>query len=108
MATTEEMVARLREELVRARAELAEVTEDAARPPEVELGGGSAGYATWQTSVVLQQHIEQRIADLEDALARAEKGLYGLCENCGRDIAPERLEALPFTTLCFDCASKAH
>jgi DnaK suppressor protein len=34
---------------------------------------------------------------------RIEKGTYGICENCGRPIAEERLRAIPWTTLCIDC-----
>jgi DnaK suppressor protein len=104
--TTEDIIVRLRAELEAARQELAEYTEEATHPPEVELGGGSPGYSTWQTAVVLRQHIEQRVADLEDAIGRAEKGLYGICEACGVTIPPERLEALPFTTFCVPCAEK--
>ena len=105
--TTEDIVKRLRAELEEARHELAEVTEEATHPPTAELGGGSSGYSTWQTAVVLKQHIEHRIAELEAALARAEEGLYGICDSCGEEIPPERLEALPFTTLCVQCAAKA-
>ena len=104
--TNEQIIARLRKELEEAKAELAEYTEEATHPPEVELGGGSAGYSTWQTAMVLKQHIEKRIEDLEDALSRAEEGLYGVCEECGQPIPPERLDALPFTTLCVECAGK--
>lgn len=106
MPTVEEIVHRLRRELAEARSELDDVTEEATHPPEVELGGGSPGYATWQTAMVLKQHIEKRIEDLSDAIDRAEAGLYGKCERCGGAIAGGRLEALPFTTLCIDCASK--
>ena len=104
--TTEEIIARLRVELDDARRELAEYTEEAAHPPEVELGGGSPGYATWQAAVVLRQHMEQRVADLEDAMQRAERGLYGRCEECAAEIPPERLEILPFTTHCVACAAR--
>ena len=104
----EEVVARLQAELDRATDELADVSDEAAHPPEAELGGGSEGYATWQTSVVLRQHIEKRIEELQDALVRAKKGLYGLCEDCGQPIAAERLEVLPFTVFCINCAPKHH
>ncbi len=31
---------------------------------------------------------------------------YGICEMCEEEIAPERLEALPFTRLCVTCQSE--
>ena len=40
------------------------------------------------------------------ALARIENGGYGTCVNCGAQIAPERLEAMPWATLCIDCKRK--
>ena len=35
--------------------------------------------------------------------ARIENGTYGKCTNCGKQIPEERLEALPWATLCIDC-----
>ena len=55
--------------------------------------------------------IEQNTVDLlgkvRHALARIESGGYGVCESCGKAIPVERLEALPYATLCVDCAAKA-
>lgn len=41
------------------------------------------------------------------ALARIAEGTYGTCVNCGKEIAPRRLEALPYATLCIECQAKA-
>nr|WP_143147772.1 TraR/DksA C4-type zinc finger protein [Desulforamulus hydrothermalis] len=43
---------------------------------------------------------------VEDALAKLETGRYGICEVCGREIPPARLEAVPYTTQCSRCKSK--
>lgn len=43
---------------------------------------------------------------IDAALARIEDGNYGTCVNCGAQIAPERLEAMPWATLCIDCKRK--
>jgi DnaK suppressor protein len=40
---------------------------------------------------------------VEAALRRMATGSYGQCDRCEQDIPPERLEALPVTTLCLDC-----
>lgn len=47
----------------------------------------------------------QEIRQIEAALKRMEDGAYGLCARCGTQIAPERLDALPFTPFCRDCAA---
>jgi RNA polymerase-binding protein DksA len=48
--------------------------------------------------------IESAALDQIDyALDRMAAGTYGVCEVCDRPIAPERLKALPFATLCINC-----
>lgn len=44
------------------------------------------------------------IAQIRSALERIERGTYGTCARCGEAIARGRLEALPYTSLCIDCA----
>jgi DnaK suppressor protein len=46
------------------------------------------------------------LAAIDSALARIGNGTYGTCVNCGARIAPERLEAMPWATLCIDCKRK--
>ena len=48
--------------------------------------------------------IETRLADIDGALERIESGVYGLCLECETAIAQARLEALPATTRCRECA----
>lgn len=43
------------------------------------------------------------VSAIDDALEKMEKGTYGKCDVCGGEIPPERLEAVPYTTLCLDC-----
>jgi len=50
--------------------------------------------------------VQERLAELERALDKVEKGTYGLCDNCGKAIPLARLEALPQTTYCIDCKVK--
>jgi RNA polymerase-binding transcription factor len=45
-----------------------------------------------------------KLADVERALAKFDEGTYGVCDRCGDTIAPERLEAIPWTALCVRCA----
>lgn len=43
---------------------------------------------------------------IEDALRRVDEGTYGLCAGCGRPIAKERLEALPYAAKCVTCQAE--
>lgn len=47
--------------------------------------------------------LERRLEDIDHAIKQAQDGGYGVCENCGKKIDPERLEIFPETTLCVDC-----
>src|SRR5262249_7951633 len=40
------------------------------------------------------------------ALERIERGTYGRCEQCGKDIPEERLDALPYARHCAPCATQ--
>ena len=54
----------------------------------------------------LEGDAREQLREVDDALARIEAGAYGTCSVCGREIPVERLEALPWTTLCIDDARK--
>jgi DnaK suppressor protein len=51
----------------------------------------------------LEENSEHVLSDIDAALQRIDDGTYGVCANCGKQIAPERLEARPWATLCIDC-----
>ena len=53
--------------------------------------------------LALEKRIKDQLADIEHALDKFDKGTYGLCDNCGQPIDPERLEALPQASLCLNC-----
>ena len=46
---------------------------------------------------------EHLLESIDGALARIDAGTYGNCERCGRPIASDRLEALPWATECIEC-----
>jgi DnaK suppressor protein len=52
----------------------------------------------------LTENEEDLLKSIDAALERIEEGTYGICTNCGKPIGEERLEALPWTDLCIDCA----
>ena len=56
--------------------------------------------------LALENRIRQELAKIEHALHKFEKGTYGLCDNCGKPIDPERLEALPQASLCLNCKAQ--
>ena len=54
--------------------------------------------------VAQHDRLLHRVEAIDVALARFEEGKYGVCEHCGHEIPLERLEALPYTTVCTECS----
>jgi RNA polymerase-binding protein DksA len=50
----------------------------------------------------LEDNSNHVLAEIDAALQRIEDGSFGLCERCGNPIDVERLEALPWATLCIE------
>lgn len=44
---------------------------------------------------------------VKQAISRIDKGEYGICELCGEPIKKERLQAVPYSSMCVKCASQA-
>lgn len=50
---------------------------------------------------------QAELSRIDAALARLDDGSYGQCANCGEQIAPARLQAMPDAVLCVTCAEAA-
>lgn len=76
---------------------------------EDTLEGGDRAQANLLQHIEVStcQRLAERIARLDEALARVREGTYGLCERCGRAIAPRRLAAVPEATACVPCQEVA-
>jgi len=53
-----------------------------------------------------ERQLREHLARVTHALQKLDRGTYGLCDNCGQPIAPERLEAIPYAALCLNCQAK--
>ncbi len=54
----------------------------------------------------IEEDARDQLREVEAALERIESGSYGTCRVCGKKIPLDRLEAVPWTTLCIDDARK--
>ncbi|MDI6704041.1 MAG: TraR/DksA C4-type zinc finger protein [bacterium] len=46
------------------------------------------------------------VYEINEAIYRIEKGNFGLCVECGKEISRERLDAMPYARLCIECKKK--
>jgi DnaK suppressor protein len=58
------------------------------------------------TSDSLIHLLSENREQVEHALERLAQGTYGLCEDCGNQIPPERLEFRPEATRCVNCQAR--
>lgn len=88
---------------LRADAEIASL-RSAERDPEFEEGAQSEHE---QFTLSRLSEVQRReILAIDAALARIDAGEYGICRDCGGDIDPRRLTALPYALFCTECASQ--
>ena len=98
-----DVLADLRRHIVDAtHAELAENRDETGDGPGDVLDVASVERAR-EVEAVLSHRDQNKLVAIEQALARLEAGLYGVCDECEEDIAEERLALLPFTQLCVTC-----
>ena len=57
-------------------------------------------------SLTLLQNQEQALKEIGEALERIRHGSFGRCEECQGAIPKARLQALPYTRHCVECARK--
>lgn len=98
-------------ELVELRARVLGAAEDVVRdePTEPEPSFGNRHLADHASDLVerqldesLYENAEVIVREIDDALARIEAGSYGMCAVCGKEIPEERLDAVPYATLCLE------
>jgi RNA polymerase-binding transcription factor len=111
---SETQLGELKDVLLRKRGEiLTASTGTRPLPASVDVNsrqGDLADQASGNNEVHIQLKLKQTDAKIlqaiEEALYRMEKGVYGICRDCGDPIAPARLEAIPWTRVCITCKQK--
>jgi RNA polymerase-binding protein DksA len=88
------------------RGSLEEETGDLAVGQDQHLADIATETVDREIDYTLEEHDERMLGDIDAALKRIEDGTYGVCVTCGAQISPERLEAMPWATLCIDCKRK--
>lgn len=54
----------------------------------------------------VQGNIARQLEQVNETLTRIDDGKYGICANCLKPIAADRLVVRPFSTLCTDCQNQ--
>jgi DnaK suppressor protein len=99
-----------RDRLLEERAALLGVVgrnEDYGREADIEATQDPADKASnsYTKELLFSQSTNDRIilTQIEEALERMDDGEYGVCVNCGQEVQPKRLEAVPWARYCITC-----
>ncbi len=115
MPLTTEQKARSREILLEKRnmltSQVERLTKDAADSTEATENSKSPINSADNASDAFEQDFaflsieseEELLRKIDRALLRIRENTYGECDECGKAINPERLEALPWATMCVKC-----
>jgi DnaK suppressor protein len=109
MHTTE--VKKYRDLLERKKDEL--MAAAPARTPATDPGSKSGDWIDQSSQesdlhvrLALKQTDSKLLRAIDEAIHRIDQGTYGICMECENQIAPARLEAVPWTRVCIDCKAK--
>ena len=105
--------AAIRRELEQRRRETSERIAELAKTPELgaaqgfgkRIGDGTTEAISRLTDIGVGRSLEQTLARTERALVKLDEGSYGVCDACGAAIPPRRLEVMPDSVLCVECAA---
>lgn len=81
-------------------------SDDAAIDVERNFADSAHSTAERARMLSVMKALRANLRWVNRALTKMDLGTYGTCERCGREIALERLEALPWAILCIDCKQK--
>jgi DnaK suppressor protein len=91
--------------LARVREYRSDQEQETTPPPGDEMDAARS-LAEIETHATLIERVEDRLKAIDFAFDRLDRGLYGICAQCGEEIPLERLKALPFAAYCVDCQEK--
>ena len=72
-----------------------------------EPGTDSYIAETHAKTLVVEKQLQDAKTGIKTALSKIQKGTYGKCENCGKQIEAGRLLAMPTAQYCVSCSNKS-
>lgn len=113
-------IAKIKKELLAKQKELVKELEsftkedkhskDKHRTKFVDLGTATDDNAKeidmYSTNLSVEKILEKNLKDIDSALKRIEKGTYGICKYCKKEIGEKRLLARPVSSACVACKTK--
>ncbi len=97
--------ARLEARMAELAAEIARLDAETTQPLSPKFSDQANDLEDLATNESLEASHKAEVEQIRAALHRIKDDRYGICDRCGNDIAPARLDALPDATRCINCAA---
>jgi DnaK suppressor protein len=102
----------IRDQLAAQKAHLEAELERMSKPPDEtsnisfgkRVGEGTSMAVDRLVQVETYDQLRGLLTDVTRSLEKFDEHTYGVCDGCGVEIPPERLEVLPWAALCVGCA----
>jgi RNA polymerase-binding protein DksA len=75
-------------------------------PVEKDFAEQATQMENQQVLEALDVEAQSLVAQIDGALKRIDEGRYGICIKCGEPIAENRVETIPYVSLCITCATE--
>lgn len=105
MATTDDRRKQLEARLSELRARLGRIEDELEQPVSDSFSEQAVEREDEEVLEDLGAAGVQEVRMIDAALRRIEAGSYGICVRCGDPIGEDRLDVLPQTPMCRDCAA---
>ena len=109
----EEQLAEIRKQLLQMREDLLleaerayEASQSLGKDGVPDIGDMSSNSYNQEVLMNLSENQRSKVRDIDAALERMDKGVYGLCVRCEEEISPRRMEVRPFSRYCIDCKTE--
>jgi len=84
---------------------VAEIDSELRKPLSADSEDRATDLENQEALEAIETSKMHEIHQIQEALKRISTGTYGICAQCGEDIDPKRLKALPTATRCISCAA---
>jgi RNA polymerase-binding transcription factor DksA len=97
----------IEDRLAQLGARMQDIETELDKPKSKDLGDQAIDLEDDEVLETLGIAASQEVRELRSALDRMAAGTFGICAECESEISVERLELVPFTRLCRECANRA-
>jgi len=106
LARFKKILLKEREQIVGEVKQIDESSKEMGQDGIQDIGDEAANIYNKQVLLSLNENERMRLQEVDEALDRIGNGTYGICEECGGQISPKRIEVRPVAKYCVPCLTQ--